>query len=387
MIKVRAGSIVVASGAFEQPAVFRNNDLPGVMLASAAQRLIYRYAVQPMQRAVVLSANAEGYAAALDLLDAGVEVAGRRRSAHRGSTSRPLRRKFAAVAFRSCRASCVYEAMPAAGLHGRRGCDGVPASARRAARMSRRVTDFACDGVVMSVGFAPANALLHQAGARMRFDERTQQFVPDTLPAGVFAAGRVNGVYDLANRLQRRRARSVPGAAASGAASWLAPSRRCPPRRVARPTPIRSSSIRRQELRRLRRGPAAQRLRPRGAGRLRQHRAAEALHDGRHGAVAGQALEHERSAHPGADPAPADRRSRHHHRAAVLSSGAAEPSGRPRIHTRAPHAAALAATSAPARCSCRPACGCVPSTTRATGKSKSGAGSARRCSPCAARSG
>ena len=35
-----AGSVVVASGAFEQPAVFRYNDLPGIMLASAAQRLM-----------------------------------------------------------------------------------------------------------------------------------------------------------------------------------------------------------------------------------------------------------------------------------------------------------------------------------------------------------
>ncbi len=50
LTKMRAGAVVVASGAFEQPAVFRNNDLPGVMLASAAQRVIYRYAVQPMRR-------------------------------------------------------------------------------------------------------------------------------------------------------------------------------------------------------------------------------------------------------------------------------------------------------------------------------------------------
>jgi sarcosine oxidase subunit alpha len=68
MLKMRAGSVVVASGAFEQPAVFHNNDLPGVMLASAAQRLMYRYGVKPMQQAVVLVANADGYRAALDLL-------------------------------------------------------------------------------------------------------------------------------------------------------------------------------------------------------------------------------------------------------------------------------------------------------------------------------
>ena len=42
LIKVRARSVIVAQGAYEQPAVFRGNDLPGVMLASAAQRLMYR---------------------------------------------------------------------------------------------------------------------------------------------------------------------------------------------------------------------------------------------------------------------------------------------------------------------------------------------------------
>ena len=75
LVKMRARALVCANGAFEQPAVFRNNDLPGVMLASAAQRLIYRYAVRPMQRAVVLTANADGYRAAADLAAHGVEVA------------------------------------------------------------------------------------------------------------------------------------------------------------------------------------------------------------------------------------------------------------------------------------------------------------------------
>jgi NADPH-dependent 2,4-dienoyl-CoA reductase/sulfur reductase-like enzyme len=71
---MRAKAVIVASGAYEQPAVFRNNDLPGVMLASAAQRLIYRYAVKPMNRAVVLVANQDGYRAAIDLAIHGVTV-------------------------------------------------------------------------------------------------------------------------------------------------------------------------------------------------------------------------------------------------------------------------------------------------------------------------
>jgi sarcosine oxidase subunit alpha len=41
LYKIRAKQVVLATGSIEQPLVFRNNDLPGVMQASAAQRLIY----------------------------------------------------------------------------------------------------------------------------------------------------------------------------------------------------------------------------------------------------------------------------------------------------------------------------------------------------------
>jgi sarcosine oxidase subunit alpha len=199
MATVRARAVVIASGTFEQPAVFRNNDLPGVMLASAAQRLIHRYAVKPFQRVVVLTANAEGYAAALDLAAAGVEVQAvvdLRASDDPSAAALEVRSR----GIRVLPASCVYEALPATGCTGVEGatvCRLKPDGT--ADVVSSRY--FACDGVVMSVGFAPANALLHQAGARMRFDERTRQFIPEALPAAVFAAGRVNGIYDFANRL------------------------------------------------------------------------------------------------------------------------------------------------------------------------------------------
>src|SRR5579885_2466400 len=47
LVKMRARGVIIASGGIEQPAVFGNNDLPGVMLAGAAQRLIHLYAVKP----------------------------------------------------------------------------------------------------------------------------------------------------------------------------------------------------------------------------------------------------------------------------------------------------------------------------------------------------
>jgi sarcosine oxidase subunit alpha len=198
MTKLRARAVVFAGGVFEQPAVFRNNDLPGVMLASAAQRLIYRYAVKPMKAALVLTANDDGYAAALDLRANGVRVdvvLDLRIDAAQTDAEAKLMR--AGVQIRKGHA--IHEAKAIGGRVGAAvicplSVDGTPDVARAEA--------IGCDGIVMSVGYAPAAGMLHLAGAKMRYDETIAQFVPETLPAGVFAAGRLNGVYALDDRLR-----------------------------------------------------------------------------------------------------------------------------------------------------------------------------------------
>ena len=195
---LRARAVIVASGVLEQPAVFRNNDLPGVMLASAAQRLIYRYAVKPMQSAVVLTANDDGYAAALDLWSNDIRVHAIVDLRHNADVS-PAATKLVRAGVR------IYSGY---GLHELRARDRRVGVAVVCPLLGNGELDAArqeiveCDGVVMSVGYAPATALLYQAGAKMRFDDAIQQFVADTLPPGVFAAGRVNGVYAIEDRMQ-----------------------------------------------------------------------------------------------------------------------------------------------------------------------------------------
>ncbi|MCZ6861382.1 MAG: 2Fe-2S iron-sulfur cluster-binding protein, partial [Alphaproteobacteria bacterium] len=75
LYKIRAQELVVCTGSLEQHLIFRNNDLPGIMMGGAAQRLIRLYGVRPGDRAVVTATTDDGYAVALDLLDAGVQVA------------------------------------------------------------------------------------------------------------------------------------------------------------------------------------------------------------------------------------------------------------------------------------------------------------------------
>jgi sarcosine oxidase subunit alpha len=217
LIKVRARAVVVAQGAFEQPAVFRGNDVPGVMLASAAQRMLYRYAVAPASRAAVLTANGEGYAAALDAVARGIKVLGvldLRASAHESEASLVNSVRMRGVSIR-------YGVRPVearAGLDHRLREFEFEVGERAGEAASER---WMVDGLWMSVGFAPANQLLHQAGAGMRFDSAIQQFVPDQLPAGVFTCGKVAGFYALGDRLENGRdiGRSAAAHAGFGAQS------------------------------------------------------------------------------------------------------------------------------------------------------------------------
>src|SRR6266478_2407112 len=97
-----------------------------------------------------------------------------------------------------------------------------------------------------------------------------------------------------------------------------------------------------QELRGLRRGPAAAGSGKRGAGGLRQHRAAEALLDPRDGPEPGQALEHERPAGAGAPDRAVAPAGWNHDGAGVFPSGVDGAPGRTRIRARAAHPAARA---------------------------------------------
>ena len=110
LTKLRTRSTLFATGCVEQPAVFQNNDLPGVMLGSAAQRLVYLYRVPPCQQAVILTANHDGYRLALDFVEAGITVVAVVDLRHDGEQSR-LDREVSAAGVEIFRGHTVYEAL------------------------------------------------------------------------------------------------------------------------------------------------------------------------------------------------------------------------------------------------------------------------------------
>jgi len=222
---LRARAVVLATGAIEQPPVFRNNDLPGIMLGSAAQRLLHRHAVAPGRRVVVVGANADAPALVRDLLAHQVPVAALAMLADSPYT---LDAETAAA----LRTGEVELIAGITGLAARPGDGGALAAVDlQQASGNRRIH---CDALLLSTGWSPAQQLALQAGARGQYDSGLQQHLPASLPAGLFLAGRVNAVYEP-------EARCADGAGAGAlAAAWAA--ERAPPRidRVAHTSPPRS---------------------------------------------------------------------------------------------------------------------------------------------------
>jgi len=192
VLLLRARAVVLATGAIEQPAVFSNNDLPGIMLGSAAQRLLQRHSVAPGRSVVILGANAESVALAGDLADAGVTV-----KTLLVPTDSPLRVDDA-----------LRRSLRARGIDVQEGITGLAAQATGGVLsgvsfwIDGQRAQLDCDALLLSVGFSPAQQLALQAGARSRFDVSLQQHAVEALPEGLFLAGRVNGVYAAEARVQ-----------------------------------------------------------------------------------------------------------------------------------------------------------------------------------------
>src|SRR6478672_10667033 len=167
MYRFRPAELVIATGSTEQPLVFGNNDLPGVMLSSGARRLVNQFRLMPWEQAVVLTSSDEGLAAALDLADGGVNVlavADSRRDAD-GSAVEDAGIEYLA-GFRPWQAK------------GSKAVTGVVVT-----RDGEHRT-LACDLLVMSGGSVGQTALVSQGGGGIRYDRDQRRYVPDALPEG-----------------------------------------------------------------------------------------------------------------------------------------------------------------------------------------------------------
>ncbi|MGH9326140.1 MAG: 2Fe-2S iron-sulfur cluster-binding protein [Terriglobia bacterium] len=153
LVHLRARRVVVATGAYETPFLFPNNDLVGIMLSTAVERLIRLHGIQPARVAAVVGS---------------------------GTRAEEVR-----ACLREIQVSVVANVAPEAVIsaRGKRCVKGI----------ETRDGYFACDLVVVCGPRVPNAGLLTQAGGRLEWDASRGAFFPVDLPSDVAAVGEVSG--------------------------------------------------------------------------------------------------------------------------------------------------------------------------------------------------
>lgn len=174
--KIVAAQAVFATGATERPIAFGGNDRPGVMMASAIQTYVNRYAVAPGQRAAIFTVCDSGYEVAADLAAAGVHVV-----AIIDARRQPPRQ----VPFATVIAGEVVRTF------------GKSLKAIEVRHFDGRIERIRVDLLGMAGGWNPNIGFASHLGKRPAWCDALQAFRQDALPEGIMFAGAADGALSL----------------------------------------------------------------------------------------------------------------------------------------------------------------------------------------------
>jgi len=195
--RVRAGEVILATGAFERPLAFANNDLPGIMLAGAAVAYLHRYGVLVGRELVIATNNDSGWHAAVSLAEAGARIV-----AIVDARSAPPQTLLAAAEAMDIAVRCGAAPERAVGVKRVRAVKIAALDAQ--GRLSGKSERFACDTLLMSGGWNPAVHLHSQAGGALRLDPALQSFLPNPQD-GIFSLGGAAGDFSIDSTLAAAR--------------------------------------------------------------------------------------------------------------------------------------------------------------------------------------
>ena len=218
---IRAKEVVLATGAIERPLPFEDNDLPGVLLASAARTYAFQYGVRLGDRCVIGTNNDSAYEAIEPMLNTGTSVIAvvDARDDGPGGDALGIVQRFGIELISG---SVVMRAI------GRTGVDGV--EVRSLAPDGESVGDesrrMPCDLVCVSGGWNPTVHLFSQSQGRLRFDAERAAFVPGESAQRERSAGSASGLLSLSECLADGVAAGADAVRAAGLETGSEPA--CP---------------------------------------------------------------------------------------------------------------------------------------------------------------
>ena len=195
MHRVRAGAVLLATGAQERPLVFANNDVPGCMQANAVSAYIRQYGVRPGKQLVLMTTNNSAYQAAFDWVDTegGTAVVVDTRAA----PDPVLVARAKAAGIRVMVSSAVIE------TKGLRQVKSAVISGfnSQTQTLMGRLVHIKADVIASSGGWSPVVHLSSHTGTRPEWREDISAFVPGVSKQNMWTAGAVTGDFSLASAL------------------------------------------------------------------------------------------------------------------------------------------------------------------------------------------
>jgi len=190
---IRAKEVVVSTGSIERPLVFGNNDRPGIMLASAAKEYMKVYGVLVGRKPIIFTNNDSAYDTAIEFKRNGID---------------PL-----VVDVRSNSESSVVKEAKNLNInikfsHGVVNSKGyLRVNSATIGKLNsdksyyESLEKVSCDCICVSGNWTPTVHLASQSGNKLKFDEKTDAFVPSQSRQNETTVGSANGIFTLKQSL------------------------------------------------------------------------------------------------------------------------------------------------------------------------------------------
>ncbi len=190
---IRAKEVIISTGSIERPLVFGNNDRPGIILASAAKEYMKVYGVLVGRKPIIFTNNDSAYDTAIEFKKNGID---------------PL-----VVDVRTNSESLVVNEAKNLNInikfsHGVVNSKGyLRVSSAIIGKLNsdksyyESLENVSCDCICVSGNWTPTVHLASQSGNKLKFDEKSDAFVPGQSRQNETTVGSANGTFTLKQSL------------------------------------------------------------------------------------------------------------------------------------------------------------------------------------------
>ena len=183
--KIRTDNTILANGHIERFISFRNNDLPGVMLASSFEKYIHRYGLVPDKNPVIFTNNSSTISLAKSLVKQNCIPAAYIDSRDEKNIEEEIKKFLKENNIKFYPASEVE------------GCDGNKKVETINIRKDNKIITIKASMLCPSGGFNPDIHLFTQSKGLVKWDENIISFKPDTPFQKTLTLGSVSGNYNF----------------------------------------------------------------------------------------------------------------------------------------------------------------------------------------------